>query len=268
MLARGCEAAPKTIAEFVLKDRSRFVGGVSRPSASKLARHGPLTRFKRFLTEQHWAPAPDCFHHRLFGDRIARTRIGRREQAPSQQRPAPAPNAVQLRIGLLNTSPVASELARAGLQSSPKTIVELALKDRSRFVRGASRPSANLLARHEPLTRFKRFLTEQHWAPAPDCFHHRLFGDRIARTRIGRREQAPSQQTPAPVPNAVQLRIGLLNTSPVASELARVGLQSSPKNCRRVRSERPQSLCWVRFAHQREQARSPRVSHPLQAFRN
>ncbi|POA17435.1 hypothetical protein C1886_22070 [Pseudomonas sp. FW300-N1A1] len=53
MLALGCTAAPKTIAEFGLEDRSRFVGGTSRPSASKLARHGALTRFKRFLTEQH-----------------------------------------------------------------------------------------------------------------------------------------------------------------------------------------------------------------------
>ena len=139
--------------------------------------------------------------------------------------------------------PWRASLLPLGCRAAPKTIVELVLKDRSRFVGCASRTSASKLARHGPLTRFKRFLTEQHWAPAPDCFHHRLFGDRIARTRIGRREQAPSQQRPAPAPNAVQLRIGLLNTSPVASELARAGLQSSPKNCRRARSERPQSLC-------------------------
>ncbi|POA22127.1 hypothetical protein C1886_02890 [Pseudomonas sp. FW300-N1A1] len=51
----GCRAAPKTVVEFVLKDRSRFVGCASRTSASKLARHGYLTRFKPFLTEQHCA---------------------------------------------------------------------------------------------------------------------------------------------------------------------------------------------------------------------
>ncbi|POA18420.1 hypothetical protein C1886_17065 [Pseudomonas sp. FW300-N1A1] len=61
MLALGCTAAPKTIAEFAQKDRSHFVGGASRPSASKLARHGSLTRFKRFLTEQHYAPTGACF---------------------------------------------------------------------------------------------------------------------------------------------------------------------------------------------------------------
>ncbi|POA17301.1 hypothetical protein C1886_22710 [Pseudomonas sp. FW300-N1A1] len=53
MLALGCTAAPTAFAEFALKDRSRFVGSASRTSASKLARHGSLTCFKRFLTEQH-----------------------------------------------------------------------------------------------------------------------------------------------------------------------------------------------------------------------
>ncbi|POA19385.1 hypothetical protein C1886_12620 [Pseudomonas sp. FW300-N1A1] len=53
LLALGCTAAPKTIAEFALKDRGRFVGGALHPSASKLARHESHTRLKRFLTEQH-----------------------------------------------------------------------------------------------------------------------------------------------------------------------------------------------------------------------
>ncbi|POA20670.1 hypothetical protein C1886_07785 [Pseudomonas sp. FW300-N1A1] len=56
MLALGCRAAPKTVVEFVLKDRSRFVGCASRTSASKLARHRALTRFKPFLTEQYCEP--------------------------------------------------------------------------------------------------------------------------------------------------------------------------------------------------------------------
>ncbi|POA17703.1 hypothetical protein C1886_20705 [Pseudomonas sp. FW300-N1A1] len=57
LLALGCRAAPKTVVEFVMKDRSRFVGCALRTSASKLARHGSLTRFKPFLTEQYCASA-------------------------------------------------------------------------------------------------------------------------------------------------------------------------------------------------------------------
>ncbi|POA19733.1 hypothetical protein C1886_11155 [Pseudomonas sp. FW300-N1A1] len=40
MLALGCAAAPKPVTECCLKDCDRLVGGASRTSASKLARHG------------------------------------------------------------------------------------------------------------------------------------------------------------------------------------------------------------------------------------
>ncbi|WP_146038366.1 antitoxin of toxin-antitoxin stability system [Pseudomonas sp. FW300-N1A1] len=72
MLALGCTAAPKTIAEFVLKGRSRFVlGALHAPARASSLTTGAFTRFKRFLTEQHCTPYRDFLHRKIDAARIS-----------------------------------------------------------------------------------------------------------------------------------------------------------------------------------------------------
>ncbi|POA21647.1 hypothetical protein C1886_05090 [Pseudomonas sp. FW300-N1A1] len=121
-----------------------------------------------------------------------------------------------------NTALWRASLLALGCEAAPKPVTEVFLANHNRLVRAAAQPSGSKLPRHEGRV------------------HAGVEGVLRSEAVDGHRKTLDAEH------------------SPVASELARAGLHSSPKTGNRGLSDRPQSPSQGRCAAQREQAPSPR----------